>query len=273
MRKFLIILAVLIAALLAASFVKNTIIGASIEKGVELVTGLKLKIGSINVGILRSIIDIRNIRLANPAGYPDRIMMDMPEIYVDYDLPAIFGGKVHLREMRLALKELVVVKNKNGELNLNALRMVQAEKAGKSPYQTAPGKPPEIRIDRLKLNIGKAIYKDYSRGGEPYVREFNVNLNESYSDVDNPYTLASLIVVKALANTSISGLANFDLNGLQGTLGDTLASAQKTVAATRETAKQTVKAAAETAKKAQDIAEQATGIVKDVFSNPFGSGK
>jgi uncharacterized protein involved in outer membrane biogenesis len=260
MKRYLIILAAVAVVILVVGFAKDIIIKVSVEKGAELVTGLKLNIGGMNVGILKPIVDIKNLKLLNPANFPDRTMVDMPEIYVNYDLPAIISGKIHLPEVRLTLKEFVVVKNADGKLNLDALRPVQAQKEGKAPSQGAPGKAPEIRIDSLKLSIGKVIYKDYSKGGTPDVKEFNINLNESYTNIDNPYTLASLIVVKALMNTSIASLANFDLKGMQGTVGDTLANAQKMASAAKDTAK-----------KAQDTVKQTEDTVKNMLKNPFGS--
>jgi len=270
MKKIFSILVTVLVIMAVLAFAKDLIIKTSVEKGVELVTGLKLNIGSLKVGVLRPVVDIKNLKLLNPANFPEKIMADIPEIYVNYDLSAILGGKIHLPEVRLALKEFVVVKNAEGKLNLDALRTVQAQKEGESPSQKAPAKAPDIKIGLLKLSIGNVIYKDYSRGGTPDAKEFNVNINETYTNVDNPYTLASLIVVKALMNTSIAALTNFDLKGLQGTVGDALSSARKTataaVATAQEAAKQAAKTAAETAQKTQDA-------VKGILKNPFATGK
>ena len=263
MKKYLIILIAVVVVVFVVALAKDIIIKVSVEKGVELVTGLKLNIGGLNVGILNPVVGIKNLKLLNPPSFPDRTMIDMPEIYVKYDLPAIIGGKIHLPEVRLALKEFVVVKNADGKLNLDALRTVQAHKEGTPPSQKAPGKAPEIKIDSLKLSIGKVVYKDYSNGGTPNVKEFNINLNESYTNVDDPYALASLIVVKALMNTSIASLTNFDLQGLQGTVGGSLESAQKIASTTMATTQEEAKQAAQTV----------TDTVKDIFKNPFGSGK
>ena len=238
------VVGVIIVVLLA----KDLIIKTSVEKGVELVTGLKLNIGSLKVGILKPFIDIKNLTLLNPADFPDRTMVEMPEIYVNYDLPAIIGGKIHLPEVRLALKEFVVVKNAKGGLNLDAFKTVQAQKEGKSPSSGASGKAPQIKIDALQLNIGKVIYKDYSKGGAPDVKEFNVNLNERYTNVDNPQALVNLIVVKALMNTSISALTNFNLKGLQSNIGGVVAGAEK-------------------------ITSTAVDKVKDILKSPFDSSK
>jgi len=270
MKKLFIILVALACVILVLLFAKDIIIKTAVEKGVEFVTGLKLNIGSLNIGILKPIADIKNLQLFNPSDFPDRTMVDMPEIYVNYDLPAIIGGKIHLPEVRLALKEFVVVKNSEGKLNLDALKSVQAQKEGKSPSQKTAGKAPDIKIDSLKLSIGKVIYKDYSKGGAPDVKEFNINLNESYTNVDDPQALASLIVVKALMNTSIAALTNFDLQGLQGTVGGVLGSAQKMASTAAATVQATI---ATTQEKAKDTITQASDKMKDLLKNPFDSGK
>lgn len=93
MKKFLVVLIALVVVVLVIGVTKDAIIKASIEKGIGLVTGLKLNIRSINIGIFRPVVDIKNLTLANPAGFPDRTMMDMSEMYVHYDLPAIMGCK------------------------------------------------------------------------------------------------------------------------------------------------------------------------------------
>ncbi|MFA6282397.1 MAG: hypothetical protein WCY05_07875, partial [Candidatus Omnitrophota bacterium] len=64
----LLVVAVIVFVLLLA---KDFIIKASVEKGVEVVTGLKLNIGSFNVGIFKPAIHIKNLKLFNPGGFPD----------------------------------------------------------------------------------------------------------------------------------------------------------------------------------------------------------
>lgn len=283
MKKLGMIVITIIVAVVVLSFFKDVIIKTSVEKGVEMVTGLQLRVSSFRVGIINTLVGIRNLRLYNPKGYQDKIMLDMPEIYVDYDLPAIVQGNVHLNEMRINMSEFMVVKNEKGELNLDALKVVQAEKEGKKPQEKDKGKAemPEIRIDELELKIGKVVYKDYSGGGKPSVKEFKVNLNERYENITDPYKLVSLIVVKALMNTTIANLTNFDLGGLQGTVSDTLATAQKAAMeavgqaqqVVGQTAKQAEVAVKETEKAVQETTkalEDAAKGLQGAFKNPFG---
>lgn len=264
MKKFGIIIAILLVLVLVLSVGKNIIAKTAVEKGVELVTGLKLRISKLNIGVINTLVGIKDLTLYNPKGYKDRVIVNMPEIYVDYDLKAIIGGKIHLNDIKINLNEFVVVKNEKGELNLDSLKVVKAQKEGKPPSEKEKAKAPDIKIDKLQLTIGKVIYKDYSKGGEPSVREFNINLDETYRDITDPYSLVSLIVVKALMNTTIASLTNFDLSGLQGTVGETLTKAKEVAAQTATKAKDAV---ATTSKSVTEAA----GKLTDKIKLPFGS--
>lgn len=265
MKKPIVVAVVVIAVLLAVSVVKDVAIKTAVEKGAEFVTGLRLTTSGFNVGILRSIVSIKNLKLYNPKGFVDPVMVDMPEVYVDYDLPAIFGGTMHLREARINLAEFMVVKNKDGKLNLDSLKAITAQKQGKAA-QDQSGKPMKMKIDLLKLKIGKAVYKDYSAGGAPSVKEFNIGIDDTYTNIDNPNTLVSLIVVKALTGTAIGSLANFDVGSLSSSVTGSLASAQKAVAAAQATVTNAVAggtAAVASAKTAVTTASAAAGDVTE----------
>jgi uncharacterized protein involved in outer membrane biogenesis len=230
-KLFVSVVVIILAVAVVLAVGKDTIAKVGIERGVELVTGLRLSIQKLAIGIINTNVGINDLKLYNPQGFEDKIMLNMPEIYVDYDLAAILRGKVHLPEMRINLQEFMVVKNRDGKLNLDSLKAVQSQKAAKKPAAgpAEKGKMPEIQIDKLVLKVGKVIYKDYSKGGAPTVKEFNVNINEEYSNITDPNKLVSLIVVKALMNTSIGALANFDVKGLQSGISDTLATGQKAI--------------------------------------------
>lgn len=266
MKKVAIIVAVVIAALFVVSMVKDVIIKTAVEQGIQLVTGLKLRMSGFSFGIIRGVVDIRNLKVLNPKGYKDADMVDMPEIYVNYNLPAIIGGKIYLPEVRIDMKQFTVVKNEKGELNLDALKVVQAQKKGGQPSGGGEAKMPPLQIDSLRLKIGKVIYKDYSRGGSPSVQEFNINLDEKYTNIDNPYKLVTLILVKAMMNTTIAGMTNLDLNGLKGNISGTLGTAQKAAAQAKETVVKTT----ENVTKAAQEAGKAAQSVTNVFKNPFG---
>ena len=139
----------------------------------------------------------------------------------------------------------------------------------KAPAEKQKGKAPGIQIDTLELKIGKVVYKDYSGGGEPSVKEFNIGIDEKFQNIDDPNKVVSLIVVKALMNTTVAKLTNFDLQGLQGQIGDTLASAQKVIGKAGETLTKTTQQAQETVGALKKTVEG----LKESIKLPFGSKK
>ncbi len=293
-RKIIIIPAIVFAVLIVLFFGKNMIIKTSVTTGVKAMTGLKLSIRSINVGVFKTLIGINELKLYNPSGFVDELMIDLPEIYVDYDLGAFMKGKAHFEEVRLNLKEFIVVKNEAGELNLDSLKVVEAaeeEEEMDDGEEEEEAKMPDLQIDLLDLKIGTVIYKDYSKGTPPKERVFNVNIDERYENITDPQSFVRLIILKALKNTTIASLTNFDLGklqrGISGTVKKTAEMAQEAKGRAieagkdagekaKETAEETVDKAAEAGKEAgekvketaREKVEKAADTIKKIL--PFG---
>ncbi|MDD3087634.1 MAG: AsmA family protein [Candidatus Omnitrophica bacterium] len=263
MKKLFKILVIIFAVIIGLLFAKNIIAKVIVEQGVGFATGLKLRVSGFQVGIFKSRINIDNLKLYNPKGFEDKVMVDIPNIYVDYDLPSIFKGKVHLRDVRLNLKEFLVIKNREGAVNLNALKPVQAQKASKKTQEKPSAKAPDIQVDKLELKINKVIYKDYSKGEIATVREFNVNINEKYTNIKNLNALVSIIISKALVNTAIAGLTNIDLKGLNSIASDNLSAVTNL---TTDTAAKAAKRVGDAGKSVTDAAAK----LKDSLKLPFG---
>ena len=181
MKKIFLSLVILIVVLFLA---RNTVVKAAIEMGTKAVTGLPLAMEKLDLNITDTFINIENLKLSNPKGFEDDVMLEMPKIYVDYDAKALLKAKVHLEELTIYLKEFTVVKNSKGELNLDSLKTVeQSKKPEPKGEKKKTGKAPEVQIDNLSLRIGKVIFKDYSKGGAPTVKEFKINLKENHKNI------------------------------------------------------------------------------------------
>ncbi|MFC1509600.1 AsmA family protein, partial [Candidatus Omnitrophota bacterium] len=243
----LILLIVLIPA-------KNIITKKILSKSVMALTGLRLEIETIDVGVAKSLVSINGLMLFNPPGFKDRLMVDMPEIYVDYVPIDLLKGKIRLETVKLDLKELIVVKNKNGELNVDSLKTLKRKKKASTEPSIKKRKTSRLHIDVLELKIGRVIYKDYYQRANARITEFNVNINERHKNIDDPRKLANLILFKALINTSIANLAGFDLDILENALGDTLGTAFKAGEIVTDSAK--------------EVTEKAANVIKSIL--PFG---
>ena len=273
MKKKLIMLGVIIFVVIVAIVaMKDVITPAIVENGVKMVTGLPIKIDKINISLVRTTLDIEGLKLYNQPGFEDKVMFDMPRIYVDYDLPALLREDIYLTELRVNLKELIVVKNAKGELNLDSLKVVQQMQSDKKKEAIAKGDK-EFQIDSLELIIGKVVFKDYSKGGKPLVLEFTINMDEKFKNINSPNKVVNLIIVKALMNTTIAKLTNFDLKGLSNQIGDVLGTAQKVVGSASDAATKTAQQAHGTVKVTAGAIAGTTGGLTNAIKLPFGAEK
>ena len=232
MKKLGIAVVVIIGIVVLLLVFKNVIIKAAVEGGTRKATGLELAIGDMDVGLLKSKVDITDMQLLNPTGFPDKVMIDIPKFLVDVELASFFKGGAHVETIVLDLKELMVVRNKDRKLNLSALKSVsEKQQKGKEPVEeekaTKEKKAPQVVIDTLVLKIGKVTYKDYSWGTKPFTKTFTIGIDEVYRNITDPKKLVNLIIVRALQKTNIAQLANFDLGSLKADVGDTLKTVEK----------------------------------------------
>ena len=255
MKKIIFMLFFLLLTLSVLFFAKNIIIGKTLRGGVTALTGLKIHIDKTESGIFATYISLEGIKLQNPPDFAEHLMADMPELYMHYNLPDIFKGKIHLHEARIHLREFVVIRNKDGKLNLDSLKVVDETK--KEAKQAAPAKKEaNFMIDVMQLKIDKVVFKDYTAGDKPKVTEYPVRINERFTNIDDPKKVANTIIARALMNTAIARLTSFDVNSLASSASDTLRSATKIAA-------DTAQAAIDGGKKAVGTAEKAAGDTVD----------
>ncbi|MFH1479502.1 MAG: hypothetical protein ABIG92_07010 [Candidatus Omnitrophota bacterium] len=263
MKKIIFIIIIILTLALGILFLeKDIIIKNSVSMAIRAVTGLKMEVGSFKVGIFNSFVDIKELRMLNPDSFKERLMADLPEIYVDYDLEGLLKGKVHLEEVRLYLKELIVVKNSAGKLNIDSLKTLKKE--GASTGTKEEKRAVDLKIDLLKLKIGKVVYKDYTQGPEGKSREFKVNIDATYRNITDPKALTNIIVMNALMNTTISSLTDFESGLLKEGLSDAFGITSGLV-------KDTKGAALGAGGKLKDTAEDATKKARDTIKKllPF----
>jgi len=265
MKKLGIVVGIIVVIFVLLLIFKNVLIKAAVEGGTKKATGLELTIGDMDVGLLASKVDITDMRLLNPAGFPDKVMIDIPKLLVDVELASFFKQRKHVETLELNLKELMVVRNKERKLNINSLTALGKKKQeGKKPAEQKEakqgGRAPQVAIDKLILKIGKVTYKDYSLGGTPFTKTFTIGVNEVYRNVTDLNELVMIIIVRALEGTGIAQLANFDLGTLKAAVNDTL---QKGVSGGTEAGQKELQTTTEEATK--QLGEEATKSLEKQF--------
>lgn len=247
-----------LALVLAAGFLgKNFILRKGIEAGAKWVTGMNLEIEKLRLGVFTSNLRMQGVSLLNPAGYEDKKMLHFPEIYGKLSILRLLIGKLYLSDARLNIGDVLVVKNKNGEVNLLQIKGLSSSKE-KEPEESGA-----FYIQRLELSVGKVVYKDYSHGEEPKTHVFDVGIEkEVYHDIKNPQVFLGLVLHRALVKTAVAKLINWDMGEIQSlaesVIYDSEKMAEKGAAAVGQQSKEVWDA---TKKKTGETTEQ----IKDFF--------
>jgi len=209
----IILIALSVIAVLKAQFIKNTITIATSQ-----VTGAPATINNFSMSIIKQTVAIKDFKLYNPPGFPREVLVDIPTIRVALVLGDILKKKIHFKKIEIALKELVIIKDEDGKLNVDALKV--AEEPQKPKEETAQKQAAEqmpIQIDVLKLTIGKIIYKDYSKGKTPKVEVYDLGGKEkTYQNITSAQQLVALILSEAMKGTAIKGAKIYAASAILG---------------------------------------------------------
>jgi len=218
MKKFfiaLVLLLFLIFVVLAVA--RNFLVKTILTKGIYKNTGLDFKVGSFKLGIFLNPILIKDLKILSSSDFSNALLADIPEVYVDCNLAALIKNKVHLRELMLNIKELAIIQDKRMQLNINSLALLLPPPKG--------AQPPEIKIDRLKVKIGKVSYKNLFLGKGLTSVEFNPNIDEEFKGINNPNDFSRELIKRILARIGITDLVSFG----KESLGEIKAQGQKIV--------------------------------------------
>lgn len=214
MKKIIVILAVVIIGLFLLGIVRDQIIKTTISTVATQITGAKVTINDFSLSIFRQSVRIRGLKLYNPKGFSDGVIIDLPKVSVGYDLPALlFKRKLHLTLLDVDLKELGLEKNKEGKLNVDSLKIAQQDKVSEDKK---PSKQMPMQMDLVNLQMGRVVSRDYSVGKEPLVQVYDINLKKSYKDITSPQQLAALILTEPMKQAGIKGAAIYGVSALAG---------------------------------------------------------
>lgn len=198
-----------VVVIIALGILKDQLIRGVIVTAGSSIIGAPLKIDGFSLSVITQKVRIKGLKLYNPEGFPQETLLDIPEISIDLDLPAMLKGDIHIPYIVVDVKSMTVIKNKDGKLNVESLKIVEEQKeagakdAGQVKEQKKPSKMP-LRIDYMRLNIGEVVNKDYQRSDPPAVTAFSVGVhNKEFKNIKSAEQLVALVMVECLGPTGI----------------------------------------------------------------------
>lgn len=116
--RLLILTIVLVVTLV---LLKDVLLKALVEYRLREQTGLDVQIGRLEMGLLTPTLTIEDLKFYNPAEFGGSLFLDLPELHLEYDRPALAAGRLHLILVRVNLAEVHIVQGKSGQYNVSLL--------------------------------------------------------------------------------------------------------------------------------------------------------
>jgi len=195
------LLILLIVLAVAAVLLLDTIVREIAEYRIGNATGLEVKIGKVDVGILNPRVTVEHFVLYNNAQFGGSPLLDVPELHLEYVRPTLFSANPHFRLIRLNLARLNLVEDTRGNVNLDVLEKRLQSSARNRPAPAKPNTAPAQfpRIDTLNLSLGRATYRIMKQPNQ--VDELRMDIrNQVLTNVVSGDDLAGVVTAILLRN-------------------------------------------------------------------------
>ena len=219
MKKFFVIILCLFILFGILFLGRANVLKKTIVFGTQYVLGAPVKIGGIDIDKQEGTITLKDFKLFNPQGFAEGVLMTADEIKLTYHNPVIINWKIHLLQVIIKFDEIVVVKRKDGKLNVDSLKGVQdpsniPQLSDHEEYDDNK----RIHIDTFILSVNRVVYKDYAKAGAvPEIEVFDVNIKDkTYQDIPGVQMLVLFALKQAMAETAIKGAAIYGVEAVAG---------------------------------------------------------
>ena len=193
-RRLVLRLAAMLAAVFAGAvlllwWTRDGLVTWTLRRALSGATGVGVRLDQTELGLSDASWCLRNLVLSNPPGFAPGPMVEIPEIFVRYDIASSRSNSVRLAEFRLHLAELNVDVDKTGRTNLMTLS--QSGIPGRSGTNLMAGGWQFSGIDRLTLSLGRITFRDARDPGRNRILDLGVT-NRTLENVTSPLQLIPL---------------------------------------------------------------------------------
>lgn len=231
-KKIASVFLVLVLALFGVILTINFWLPPVLAFGIHQVTGFPTKVQRTDFNLKSSKFGIYGLDIRNPKGFPRGKFVSIPEIYVDFDLVNfIKSQKIYIKELRLNIDEVGVVKNTSGESNISKLTSISKRKVQETPKEKEKlekaKSPRELKffVDTLVLSIRRVRFQDQTK---PFIGERTIDLHidhEVVRGLSSPLDIVRLVVLRVIYKAALGNLG-VPVDLLKGQLDASLAKGQ-----------------------------------------------
>lgn len=184
---------VLLVVVVVAYFARNVIGRKAVETAAQQMTGFPLDVGDLSVSPFANTMDAHGITLRNPADFEEPICAEVDRVFINYDLPSMFGGAHHVFEMRLEIKEVVIATDRKGETNVARLKGIMMSGADS---------PTKFRVDALRIKVARVTH--VTGLGDGVMRSpHDVKLDVTYRHITDSTQINKLVLLAVLSRVKL----------------------------------------------------------------------
>jgi hypothetical protein len=183
------------------------------------------EVESLSGNPLAGTINVLDLELTNPEEFEKKDFIKLKEFDLKVKPLSLMGERIEVPRLIIDVDQITIVTNRRGESNIKVFHKRMQGEGSEADTSEEESEPIDFIVNSLKLRIRKIVTADYSKGTEPVIREYDVNIDREFTDVSDP----KVIVTPLLADIAAAGLSRYggDLFGilpesLTGPLGDAL---------------------------------------------------
>lgn len=216
LKKILFFLVFVIAAVVALVFFAGNIV---LAKGMEAALGVPVSVEKLNLGLAKGEFGIYGMVIDNPAGFKEKTLASIPEVYVKVSIPELLQKKVHVEMVRVNIDLVTVERSSGTQFNLKQLKPMQAQPQAQPSSAKPSGQKAEavpVQIDDVRLSLGKVRYIDPTLPS----KDFNLGIkDQGMPKVESFAQLVRQIITMIIQKTGLGNLIP-DLNNIVPEFGD-----------------------------------------------------
>ncbi|HTB62704.1 MAG TPA: hypothetical protein VK737_03870 [Opitutales bacterium] len=169
-------------------------------------SGFTMTVGQQDISALSGAVDLKDLEVMNPDRFASKDFLKFNEIKVKAEPTSVLGKQYIVDEININLDAFTIVRNKDGSLNLKALKDgLMPASAARSNSGPSAGIPPFL-VKSFTLSIKSVSFIDFqNKGGKPQVAQ--INYTQTFTNVDEKnYATVVLKIGLDLKNAGYSFL-------------------------------------------------------------------
>ena len=148
----------LLLALLALLF-RDSFFRLAAREAIHKSTGMRVEIATFKTALRHPAIEMHGVKLYNYTEFGDSLLLDVPDLIVEFDSQLAAQGKLRFKMLRLNLAELNVIRDTAGGWNLEKVEKEMTERNSARAQRGEP-KLEFAGIDEMRLSIGRVTFRD-----------------------------------------------------------------------------------------------------------------